>query len=377
MRKKVITVIITLGIVFTLLCGALIWHLISNNDEKSIDNKNDLLVITRECVEVEFYGPNGGGVAEVRINETELTNLFANKINPQYEYGYEWLDTANRLCNETTISINKTNELSNDDLITITFNIPEDFYEKYNLDIENEINMTVSGLPDRMGVNPFDSLYFVFDENGNPESLLCNTEGFNGYYCEYLFDFYDENGDAIEFKDIKQGDTIIVVLNQEVEKAAYKEGYVTEKSRDTILVEDNELVLVTSTSQISQDLLNVLEEETTRLLINMYKPYSGLSVKETYLVSTWFKYDGNEPYSNEILRIFEIIFDYKGVEKKIYMKIETNGLYISNKGFPVIMGVRNEAGNGQIMIDPETVLQVPGYKLSDIEDKLTGYVEYK
>ena len=32
-----------------------------NNDEKSIDNKKDLLVITRECVEVEFYGPNGGG----------------------------------------------------------------------------------------------------------------------------------------------------------------------------------------------------------------------------------------------------------------------------------------------------------------------------
>ena len=386
-KKKIIALTVVLGIILTMVVVFIIKDRFDNKNENERLKENKLektIFITKECFDMQILGGDGAGWINVNLNKPKLEALFKDKINPKYEYGYDWLVTSKKICDETTIVVSKENNLYNGDEVTVTINVPKEILDKYDLIVEDNVFVyEISNLPEIYRFDPFDGVCFNVetDDNGNENvELYYYNDYLVGYDCETVFDFYTTDFKPISVDEFNINEEIIFVLNEEVIQEKYEIiGYLPETTSKTFVVKgDEKITKVKSVDNITEDFVRELKEDASTKILQTYKVYETISIENLKLVGAYFL-DANRYMENELVMIFKVNVNYDNGNKtaSTYLTTTTRMIFINENGENVVLGYRNELGNGSVLIDTNTLLQIRGEILENIMSSLDGYIQIK
>lgn len=381
-KKKVIAVIVVIGILIAMV-GAFVVKLLYDKkiEEERIKAKRleRTIYITEDCVNVELLGGNGEGRINVEINKKVFEELFKEKINPEYENGYDWLVTAKKIVNETTVDISNEEKLSNGDAITITINAPDFIINKYNLIIEdNSFVYEVSDLPEVVRFDPFQDIYFNvrIDENGEEKvDVLYYNEFLKGYPAETVFDFYTTDNKSYSVEEFKVNDEIVFVLDEDFQKLYEEVGYYPKETKKTMIISGNEkITLIKDASEISVDFLQELKAGAELNILEEYKIYKDVVVDNLELMGIYYSNKGTT-YINYLVIVYKVNVTYDNGNKSgsTYVRTTTSSIYINEMGENVAFGSKNELSKSTSLIDPNTLLLIRGEKLEFIMSQIEGY----
>ena len=376
MRKKVFGVIFTVFGIIAVLIVAVLLKKEDGNEEKPTERTIEL---TQKCFDVEVYGGDGEAWAVTTLNNSEIEALFKEKINPEYEYGYEWLATARKIKETTTISVNKKEKISNGDELIITINFSEDILDKYDLIVpENSFVYEVMDLPDNVRFDPFDGVYFNVYENEKGETKidLCYYNEFLKYYNPSdVFDFFTSDNKPLSIEEFGLNEEIVFCLDEKMIEEYALVGYTpTQTSKKYVIKGEEKVSLVKNSEELTDEFLTELKGYSDNIVLSKYEEYDWITSVSLELQGMYFN---NINEVNRLVLLYKVIVNYGEGNKSetVYITSTTGMIYINELGENIVLGYANEIGDGSVLVDPNTMHQVRGEKLFDIMDRLKEYTK--
>lgn len=382
-KNKTLIVVIVLIIVLLTAGGVFLIYLGDKNNTFE-NNKNKLseqtINFTQNCFKLTYYGCDSETWVEVELNDSQVKEIFKDKINPKYESGINWLNLASDICNDITINIDKEEGLSNGDVITVSLDVPKKYLDKYNLILgETEFEIIVSGREDKYEYDPFSDIIFMVNNNedGTQSVRLINSnELLQGYEVNYLYDFVGADNTHLTIEEIQLNDEITIYFNEEIAAELYSKGIVATSMSKTIKVEENNINKVTDKAELTEEFLLMLKEDANNVILDVYSKYSNVTIKDIMFIDGWFtnNYSIGE---NKLTLVYQINFLYGEAKKEatLYLALSTYMIYKDYNGELYILGIQNEPYSATTLVDSSIMLQIQGEKLEDIMKELQGYTK--
>ncbi len=267
--------------------------------------KSAILVDCNECVSVKFEGYSGSGKATATINK----NFIASLLGEMNEY------TVASVVNSFSLELIENNgSLLNGDVITVKVKTDSSVLENAGVAVLNaEQEITVSGLKEKEKVDIFKDI--TFKTNGtSPECSV--TFSYSGSACSpYDFQVKTVDGKELSGLKFKNGDKVIISLNDNAVNSLKEKFIIEETSREYTVQADKKYILsandlsekdVDALKKISDDFVdnkvNNMDRDSNKSIIN---GVSGINIGALYASNT------------EIRKLDNINFNsaYVGIER--------------------------------------------------------------
>lgn len=378
MNKKDKVLFITFVVIAVLAILLIVFSLFSKGikkDDERTTLEQRVLTLSERCIEINYLGCDGEGRADYKYNADALRTIVMNLVQPEKEYNLDWLEVVRKIRQDVTVELSKTENLSNDDVIEVTINIPEEIIEMCMIDeVDNQFNIVVSGLPERIEMDPFEGFYLSSKEiNGKLELDMFHTGDELKYFSpDYVFDYeLDENA--------KLGDEIVLTLNEELAEELRNKGYVFTRLTNTYTLKENNFTPLKNADEIPYEFIEKLVEDAEADIREVYeiyefKPYDYVQIEDISYSAAYFKcYREEDANVNKLSLVFKIDLVYENEIISVYMLCSSVDLYKDSYGEISILSVTNEKLNTHTMIDTNKIISVPGDKLENIMKLLEGY----
>ncbi len=380
-KNKIIVVIIVLAIIILTVGVVVLIYQCDKNYSSKKEEPERVIDFTMNCFTLTYSGPNQNSYVEAKLNDSEVKDVFKEKLNPKYVTGMEWLYLVAEICSNIEINIDKSEGLSNGDVIRVSFVVPQKYLEEYNLVLgESEFEVIVSGRPDKSEYDPFDGIIFVVNNDDNKSIGMINSNDLlSGYEIDYAYDFIGADNKQLSIDEIQLNDVITICLDEKVADELSEKGYVATVMSKTITVEENNIQKVTDISDLTDEFILMLKNDANDVIFDVYSKYSNITIKDIMFVDGWF----TDTYSigeNKFVMVYQINFAYVDSNNRIkdgtiYLALSTNMIYKDNNGGLIILGIQNEPYSATTLIDSSIMLQIQGEKLEDINDRYQDYTK--
>lgn len=336
----------------------------------SVTTEKRVLKLNNNCVEIFYNGCNGEGLASFIYKDDVVKELVMDLVQPKEKYSLEWLKIVRKIREDVTVELSKSENLSNDDVIEVIINIPKEILDECMIEeVECQFDIVVSGLPEKKEIDPFENFHICAQENnGKIELVMFHTgEELRYYSSDYLFNYeLDENA--------KLGDEIILTMNEEAVEELRNKGYICSRLTNTYVLDENTFIPLKNANEVSPEIIEKLAGYAKDSIKDVYSSYEFVKIEFITLEAAYFRYFENaNPYNNKLSLIFKIDLLYENKTVSVYMMFTSFNLYIDNYGEISVLNTTNEMLKAYILIDPTTVLSVPGDKLDNIMRYLEGY----
>ena len=195
--------------------------------------KSAVLVDCGECVSVKFDGYSGSGQATATLNQ----NYIASLLGEMNEY------TVASVVNSFSLeTIENNGSLSNGDVITVKVKTDNSVLENAGVAALNtEQEITVSGLKEKEKVDIFKDVSIKV--NGiSPECSIAVS--YTGAECSpYDFQIKTVDGKEVTGLKFKNGNKVIISLNESKVKSLEEEYIIEETSREYTIQADKKYIL--------------------------------------------------------------------------------------------------------------------------------------
>ena len=195
--------------------------------------KSAVLVDCSECVSVKFDGYSGSGQATATINQNYIASLLGEMND------YTVASVVNSFSLET---IENNGSLSNGDVITVKVKTENSVLENAGVAaINTEQEITVSGLKEKEKVDIFKDVSIKV--NGiSPECSIAVS--YTGAECSpYDFQIKTVDGKEVTGLKFKNGNKVIISLNESKVKSLEEEYIIEETSREYTIQADKKYIL--------------------------------------------------------------------------------------------------------------------------------------
>lgn len=345
-------------------------------DDESVTNvtsvgiEKKVLKLNENCVEIYYNGCNGEGLASYIYKDDVVIELVMDLVKPKEKYSLDWLKIVRKIRQDVTVEFSKSENLSNDDVIKVMINIPKEILDECMIEeVECQFDIVVSGLPEKKEIDPFEDFHISAQENnGKIELTMIHTgEELKYYSSDYVFNYeLDENA--------KLGDEIVLTINDEVVEELRNKGYICSRLTNTYVLDENSFVPLKNANEVPSEIIEKLAGYAKDSIKDVYSSYEFVQIEFVTLEAAYFRYFENaNPYSNKLSLIFKVDLLYENKTVSVYMMFTSFDLYIDSYGEISVLNTTNEMLKSYILINPTTVLSVPGDKLDNIMRYLEGY----
>lgn len=391
-KSKILIPIIAVLVLVLAAVGGLFFYLKSRPIEVNL----------QEYVTVNFDGYDSLGTATVEFDDSKFKEDFGDKLKYHGDDKDMKDKSAKKLIAQyfdDAISLDKAEELSNGDTVTVEFEYDADqLLEDLNIKTSTDgITFTVKGLEEIPTFDPFEGLEITyFGTAPNAYASLDTSNVTNEYYDNYDYIF---NYEYEDLKNLSNGDVITITIKYDDEESDEEfisyfvelYGVMPTQISKEFTVEGLQ-VSVTSKSQITDDVLKQMQDyledqeimytssdigteltndgEVTLSAVEYYGMYIGEPKDETSY------YNDVEAYLT-----YKISINYKSEDYSFYCVVGMDDLVLDGDGNLVTEKVSTDLYKYEYLShnfkDGYHVYGMHGYETTaDIEDDLSYYSTY-
>lgn len=187
-----------------------------------------------ECITVDFSGYENEGHASVKMDSEYILSLLGDM---------NMLSAASLINSFEIDDIQQNGELSNGDTITVSIDTDAEILKNSNVNVANtELQFVVSGLEEKTAINIFDDVSLVVSGTSPECSISVEYNGEQQDIGQYSFTISSADGEEKVGYSYKNGDKVIVALNDSTIDY-YTDNYIlSETSREYIVQADSSYI---------------------------------------------------------------------------------------------------------------------------------------
>ena len=300
------------------------------------ERRDNTIVINKDMLMMDFYGYDGLGICHGTIYYREVEKTLERFLEERSDDIQ--IDDFGNLYSRFYLIINKTDNLSNGDMIEVEVIPDKNFFKEHGIYIDNaKFTIKVTGLKSLESYEPFDKivLYKVNGKDGD------------SYYARREIGSIDplqaQDFDCSYIENIDGGFINVRIKEDAIERLASM-GVEIEETEHNFSIDEVRFLCVSDYEELPQDVYRLYINEGDNVIKLLYEEYlEFVGLKDVEYYGGWIvTYDNAEKF-NRLVGIYkiEVAFKQEGIEPvTLYVRCEDVNVTVSlSEGYIDARGV--------------------------------------